>query len=314
MGRNKSRPDGYAPQLQFYLRETPEGGGLLHPGKIKASLDAQTRKECLVLVHGFNNTDSEAAVAYLGFRARQMEIFGTTDFSEFERRFGDTYWPGDADWWSFFDKLDFLIYPGAVHTAINSADELANVLWSMPNLEQVDFIGHSLGCRVILETMQLLRTRTLPLVRRVLLMAPAVPSEMLEPRGRFFILLRELSAEGTHIQILHSKEDWVLHFAFPPGQAMAGVAERSDRALGRFGPSPWMPGFQSTLTDMQVNGANHGDYWGHTRTPASRVATDAAGRFLRLGDPLARQLGIPRVLAPTLEPVPKRDLGVVRDT
>ena len=147
MGRNKKRPEGYAPLLQFYLRAKPEGGKLLHPGEIKASLDARTRKECLVLVHGFNNTDSEAAAAYLGFRTRQMEIFGAADPSGFERRFGDTYWPGDADWWWFFDKLDFLIYPGAVHTAVRSATELANLLREMPNLERVDFIGHSLGCR-----------------------------------------------------------------------------------------------------------------------------------------------------------------------
>ena len=56
----------------------------------------------------------------------------------------------------------------------------------MPSLERVDFIGHSLGCRVALETLLLLRTRSLPIVGRVVLMAAAVPSEMLESAGKFY--------------------------------------------------------------------------------------------------------------------------------
>src|SRR6202048_4714441 len=107
MGRNGKRPSDYAPLLQFYLRVKPEGGKLLVPGELRALPDALARRECLVLVHGFNSTDSEAADAYFGFRAREREIFDTGDGTGFDRRFGDTYWPGDADWWSFFDKLDF---------------------------------------------------------------------------------------------------------------------------------------------------------------------------------------------------------------
>src|SRR2546423_12245975 len=117
MGRDDKRPAEYSPLLQFYLRRKPEGGKLLEPGEVRAGLDAKTRKECLVLVHGFNNTDSEAAAAYFGFRQSEKEIFGSPDLKRFDQRFCDTYWPGDADWWSFFDKVDLLIYPAAVHTA-----------------------------------------------------------------------------------------------------------------------------------------------------------------------------------------------------
>jgi pimeloyl-ACP methyl ester carboxylesterase len=222
MGRNRKRPRDYAPLLQFYLRAKPEGGKLRVPGDLRALPDAQARRECLVLVHGFNNTDSEAANAYFGFRARQKEIFGTPDISGFDRRFGDTYWPGDADWWSFFDNVDFLTYPASVHTAVGAAKELATLLWQMPNLERVDFIGHSLGCRVTLETLLLLRSRTLPRIGRVVLMAAAVPSEMLERNGKFYGLLTELAAQGTDIRVLHSMQDTVLHYAFPPGQSLAG--------------------------------------------------------------------------------------------
>ena len=312
MGRNKQRPPLYAPLLQFYLRAKPEGGKLLDPGNLQALPDAKARRECLVLVHGFNNTDSDAAEAYFGFRARQKEIFGTPDVATFEQRFGDTYWPGDADWWSFFDKVDFLIYPNAVHTAVKAAKELADLLWEMPNLQRVDFIAHSLGCRVVLETLLFLRTRTLPMVGRLVLMAAAVPSEMLERNGRFYDLLTELAAEGTDILVLHSKQDPVLHYAFPPGQSLAGGKEASDRALGRFGPSPGMPGFQSTLTEREIAGAVHGDYWGPSNTSPSRVATEDAGRFLSLGD-IGRDVGAARdVGVPASAQVP-RELGVSRE-
>ncbi len=312
MGRDKKRPDSYKPLLELYLRGKQEGGKLLVPGIFRALPDALARRECLVLVHGFNNTDSEAAVAYLGFRVRQQEIFGTPDPTAFDRRFGDTYWPGDADWWSFFDKVDFLIYPSAVHTAVKAAQELVKLLWRLPNLERVDFIGHSLGSRVTLETLLLLRTRTLPRIGRVVLMAAAVPSEMLEYRGKFHGLLMELAAEGTTIRVLHSKQDSVLHYAFPPGQSLAGGKEASDRALGRFGPSPFMPGFNVTLTDREIAGASHGDYWGHTKTAPSRLATEEAGRFLSLGD-IGRELGVRRELGAPATWQPSRDLGDFRE-
>jgi pimeloyl-ACP methyl ester carboxylesterase len=312
MGRNKKRPEGYAPLLQFYLRTKTEGGKLLVPGELKAILDAPARRECLVLVHGFNDADSEAAEEYFGFRTRQKEIFGIPDVTDFDRRFGDTFWPGDADWWSFFDKVDFLIYPGAVHNAVQAAKELAELLWRMPSLQRVDFIGHSLGCRVALETMLLLRTRTLPIIGRVVLMAAAVPSEMLERGGKFYRLLTELAAEGTDIRVLHSKQDSVLHYAFPYGQSLAGRNEASDRALGRFGPSPWMPGFRSTLTEREIAGAVHGDYWGPSKTPASLVATEDAGRFLSLGQ-IGRDVGVARGAGVTAVLQSPRELGPIRE-
>jgi pimeloyl-ACP methyl ester carboxylesterase len=312
MGRNTRRPDSYRPLLELYLRGKVEGGKLLVPGVFRALPDALARRECLVLVHGFNNTDSEAAVAYLGFRGRQREIFRTPDPAAFDRRFGDTYWPGDADWSALFDKVDFMIYPSSVRTAIKAAPELAKLLWRMPNLERIDFIGHSLGCRVILETLLLLRTRTLPRIGRVVLMAAAVPSEMLERGGRFYDLLMELAAESTAIRVLHSKEDPVLHLAFPPGQSLAGAKEASARALGRFGPSPFMPGFNVTLTGRPIPGAIHGDYWGHSGTRPSREATEEAGKFLSLGD-IGRDLGVRRELGAPASWQPSRDLVDFRE-
>lgn len=312
MGRDRKRPAGYSPLLELYLRNKLEGGKLLVPAVFHGKLDALARRECLVLVHGFNNTEGEAAGAYFGFRARQNDIFVPGDPVSFDRRFGDSFWPGDADWWWFFDKVDFLIYPSAVHVSVKAGEQLANLLFQMPNIERVDFIGHSLGCRVILETLLRLRARVLPLVSRVSLMAAAVPSEMLEPGGRFYNLLGDLSREGTLIQVLHSQQDAVLHYAFPPGQALAGGKEASGRALGRYGPAPSMPGFGSTLTEREISGASHGDYWGEGGSGPSLAAAEAAGRFLALGD-IDRELGITRSVGVPMSGEPPRDLGIIRE-
>jgi pimeloyl-ACP methyl ester carboxylesterase len=312
MGREKGRPSGYVPFLEFYLRRKEEGGKLLVPGVFRGTLSAIARRSCLVLVHGFNNTDSDAARAYFGFRQRQVEAFRPPDPWDFDRYFGDAFWPGDADWWSVFDKADFLVYPAAVRTGIRAAREIASLLSQMPNLERVDFIAHSLGCRVALETLLLLRERPRPVVGRVCLMAAAVPSEMLEPGGRFYDLLRELALEGTRIHVLHSKQDDVLHLAFPPGQALVGGIEASTRALGRAGPTPAMPGFRATLTEQPIARAEHSDYWGHTKTAASIEATTEAGTFLALGA-VSREVSVRRALGVPAKPPPLRELGSARE-
>jgi len=305
MGKNTKRPCGYSPWLELYLRRDKEGGKLLDPGVYHGLLpDALARRTCLVLVHGFNNSDSGAATAYFAFRKRERALFNTVDPDAFEAQFGDTFWPGDAQW-GFFDKLDFLIYPTAVHTAVDAAKDLDALLAKLPNLERVDFIAHSLGARVVLETLLLVRKRALPRVGRVVLMAPAVPSEMLEPGGKFFDLLMQLWAEGIEVRVLHSLDDKVLHWAFPPGQSLAGKAEASERALGRYGPSVMMPGWSKTLKGITITGADHGDYWGDGAAGPSLQSTTEAGNFLRLGD-VRREVSPARALStPVALPVPR---------
>src|SRR5689334_6874456 len=305
MGKNAKRPCGYSPWLEFYLRRDKEGGKLLAPGQFHGLLPAAlARRTCLVLVHGFNNSDSGAATAYFAFRKRERALFNTVDPDAFEAQFGDTFWPGDAQW-GFFDKLDFLIYPTAVHTAVDAAKDLDALLAKLPNLERVDFIAHSLGARVVLETLVLLRKRSLPKIVRVVLMAPAVPSEMLEPGGKFFDLLMQLWAEGIEVRVLHSLDDKVLHWAFPPGQSLAGKAEASERALGRYGPSVMMPGWSKTLKGITITGADHGDYWGDGAAGPSLQSTTEAGNFLRLGD-VRREVSPARALStPVALPVPR---------
>lgn len=275
-------PEGYAPALKYDLRQQPEGGPLRRPGEMRGLDDEKARRECLVLVHGFNNHQGEAAAAYLGFRRRQCEIFRDVSPEGLEKRLGDTFWPGDAKGFGPLDWLDFMIYPVSVGVAQDAAPLLADLLWRMPNLERVDFIAHSLGCRLTLETLTLLLQRGRPAIGRVCLMAAAVPCDMLEPGGQFEATLWQLQTAGTEIRVLHSKMDPVLQFAFPPGQTLAG--EPSMRALGRYGPPPDMPGRGANVSEHRVFNAGHGDYWGHNPGAPMEDATRDAGVFLRLGD------------------------------
>jgi hypothetical protein len=292
-------PEGYECGLHLWLRQKHEGGSLLDPGEFRPG--NVSRRECLVLVHGYNNHAIETALAYRGFRRRQLQRYSEPITRTLHERLADTYWPGDANWWGPFDKADFLVYPAAVGTARRAGPILARLLLALPDLARVSFLGHSLGCRVVLETVQRLAQHGRPTIDRVCLMAAAVPAEMLEPGGRFHPLLTTLSTAGTEVKVLHSTGDRVLHLAFPAGQTAAG--EPSTRALGRVGPTASMPGHTATLTGRQMAAAGHGDYWGHSEAAIARIAAEYAGEFLHLG--LGRSID-------TREPDGPRPLGTPR--
>jgi len=294
---------GYGASLQFNLRQENEGGALRSPGEFLPPGVPQARRECLLAVHGYNNHRGEATEAYLGFREHQCAHYRDTDLAALDQRLGDVFWPGDAKWIGPLDWLDMLYYPAAVGVSRNAAPLLAQMLWSLPNLEEVDFIAHSLGCRVALETMQLIEARGYPRIRRVCLMAAAVPCELVEAGGQFEALLWRLHFGGSKIHVLHSRRDLVLMLAFPAGQTLAG--EPTNRALGRCGPPPGMPGAGASVSEHRVEGAGHSDYWGHKTGPAVEDAVRESGRFLAIGkearEICARQSAAERSLSPARE-------------
>lgn len=311
MARFKGYPKDYAPALRYWLREQPEGGALPAPGTLLCYPQVLARRECLVLIHGYNNHAGEAAAAYIGFRHRECGWFDDLTPEKLENAIGDAHWPGDSAWAGPLDWLDFAFYPFAVGVAKNAGPQLADLLHRLPNLERVHFIAHSLGCRVALETIARLRADGYPAMGRVCLMAAAVPCEMVESGGRFEALLRSLAVDGVEVRVLHSTEDRVLRFAFPPGQTAAG--EPTVRALGLNGPPVDMPGRGANVSELRIDGATHGDYWGHSTTVASEEATRDAGIFLRLGDHprefKARSVGAPRDTGNAREVGWSRDLA-----
>lgn len=282
MARFSGFPDNYRPRLKFDLRVQNEGGELLKPGRILGDVGVFNRRECLILVHGFNNHAGEAAVAYTGFRTCEAQRFEDLRPEVLEKLLGDTYWPGDADWPGPLDLLDFLIYPKAVATAQEAGPVLGDLILQFEMIDRIHFIGHSLGCRVVLETLMYLSQKNFPLSRvgGVCLMAAAVQTDMVVENGRFAPLLDNLGAARAKVLVLHSVKDTVLHFTFGPGQTAAGEGW-FPTALGRFGPPPGMRG---VVFKEAIEGAGHSDYWGWRDNDPSKAATAAAGDFFKLGD------------------------------
>jgi hypothetical protein len=280
VARFKALPEGYDPWLVMSVRETEEGGDVCDI-KCDPPMPATSARHLVILVHGFNNHLGEAAEAYQGFRTRQYPLAGVTP-PALEGGLGDFFWPGDADWAWLLDKADFLIYPAAVKKAPDAGERLAACLAALPNLLWIDFVGHSLGCRVVLECIRALveMPRPTPVIRRVVLMAAAVPDFMVVPPHR----LAKAVAAAESLVVLHSTSDTVLHFAFPPGQTAAGAGEGVlPTALGRFGPPAGMAG---RVDHHRVIDAGHGDYWGKAdkaaREPVRATAAAHIADALRL--------------------------------
>jgi pimeloyl-ACP methyl ester carboxylesterase len=238
----------------------------------------------------------DAGRSYQAFRDRQYPLAQEIS-PRLEGLIGDCFWPGDADWASLLDKTDFFFYPSAVHRAPDAGRLLAEYLSRLPDLLQVHFVGHSLGCRVVLECIRHLKRG--PQVGQVILMAAAVPTFMVA-EGRN---LASAMKKAGSVLVLYSRADEVLHYSFPPGQTLAGKGEGIlPVALGRDGPPA---GTSGRIESHLVANAGHGDYWGaweqddipsrKSEEAASKVAGLVAGN-LRLGQ-RRREVGTQRAPA-----------------
>lgn len=305
MSRFRGLPTNYHPGLVLSLRDAPEGGALLLQVRSDPPTPPSAARELVVLVHGFNNHMGEAAQSYQGFRQRQYPLAGVPP-PALEPGLGDFFWPGDAAWAGLLDQADFLVYPTAVNTAPLAGARLAHCIAELPNLVVLNFVGHSLGCRVVLECIRTLLTLRRPHIRHVVLMAAAVPDFMVSAGG---VLARAAEAAES-VLVLHSTSDTVLHYAFPPGQTVAGWGEGVlPVALGRFGPPAGMPG---QVRGCRIGDARHGDYWG-TQGAGVSPQSDAVGAVVAGHVAEALQLARPsRVSAPARRPDAYSPTAMVR--
>lgn len=277
MSRYFDPPEDYRPELVFQLRQKLEGGDLLPDVRQEPPVDRYARIEAIVLVHGFNNHYGEAGNSYYHFRLHQYERAVPQLLPRaLEQILADLFWPGDAAWWGLFDLLDFLVYPAAVGTSRDAAPLLARRLRSLPNLRTVHFVGHSLGCRVILETIDDILRNGGPAVGKVCLMAAAVPLFMVQSDGA----LAAAMEDAEDVRILYSDDDWVLRDTFPPGQTLAGGNEGFfPAALGLNGPV----GVAARTDPVDITDAVHGDYWGDSKRPPASLAADRIAEFFHFG-------------------------------
>lgn len=268
----------YRPSLKLNLRKHVEGGPLHVTGNLVPKSNPPSKRVCLVLVHGFNNHVGEASQAYYSFRIKQDLLHKNQIKNDLESRLADTFWPGDAKWLTGLDSLDFLFYPRAVHVAKNAAPLLAKLISIIPGLLTVHFIGHSLGCRLILETIKILQEKDSLNIGNVCLMAPAIENEMVSPGGKFESVLLKLHTNKSKILILHSTSDLVLGGSFPVGQKLAGEGN-FPCALG-LKPTPDMIGL---VEKIKISGASHSDYWGTKDNEQSLLSAYSVGTFFNFG-------------------------------
>jgi hypothetical protein len=284
------------------LRSQPERGG-----PVRATVEDKDGLEkdpdwrhLLVLVHGFNNLESEAEGKY----DRYLDILrpGLEKSRVAPDAVAKFHWPGNAAVGPF-SIFDFAGYPVDVERALQSVGPLAaflsRLIATRPAGRLISFVGHSLGCRLIVEAMCRLGAAgpAGPPLAVVSLMAAAVPVALAEAGQPL------AGAPTAAVKVLkaHSRSDWVLWLAFPAGQFGAWLAEYEAaayvEAVGRNGNPA---GFGESLPRK---GNGHGDYW--TDEFAAAVLLVTMDATLRSLPPPAE---IPPHDLPPVGETPARDL------
>jgi hypothetical protein len=252
---------GPTPRLfTLSLRSQPERGGPVRATvEDKDGLEKDTEwRHLLVLVHGFNNSESEAEGRY----DRYVDILrpGLEKSRVAPDAVAKFHWPGNAAVGPF-PIFDFAGYPVDVERALQSVGPLAvflsRLLATRPTGCLISFVGHSLGCRLIMEAMCRLGAAgpAGPPLAVVSLMAAAVPVALAEAGGP----LAGAPAAAARVLKAHSRNDWVLWLAFPAGQSLAWAAGIEGaayvEAIGRNG-NPAGCG-----ESLPRKGNGHSDYW-----------------------------------------------------
>ena len=220
------------------LRADSSGGNpVAHVGDIVIRTDAQPNpnpsaplepdliqaiqgRDVLLGTHGFNVSRADG-ISYLNHWNEWLRL-GANGF------FVAVLWPGDARWIPVID------YPLEDNEAIRSGRLLAEYLTiKFKGANTLSFASHSLGARMVLETI-----RNLPDVnlKTITMMAGAIDDTCLSDQ------YKDVVPRMSQISVLASGRDDVLKWAFPAGNPVAGIVTRGEPywrgALGRYGPNP----------------------------------------------------------------------------
>jgi pimeloyl-ACP methyl ester carboxylesterase len=210
--------------------------------------DIRGCRRLAIFVHRFNASKSKAAKAW-AITDKTLSSVSLTRIDATAR----FYWPGDSE---TFSKL---AYPTKIRVAERCGRSLGHFLAreGQPTAPlTVYFVGHSLGCRVVLDATEALRESTAAWVNDNLLMAAAVPVGLCEGSRKYF----GKAARGDEA-VLYSGTDLVLKWIFEPGQLVAQL---------RYGePSPgWhvaavgsKGGPRQRWSGQADVNLGHGQYW-----------------------------------------------------
>lgn len=248
----------YRVQVSVRQPGTKSGGPVVPAWEQGGHLEGVS--ELLILVHGYNVSVTDALGSYCAFLGNLKDKFNTqsSPVAEF-------LWPGDEP-----NKIiSTLDYPNQIQPSIDSAAQFATYLAKLTHSAPLvlNFVGHSLGCRVVLEILKLW-TPALPanvFVRAVVLMAAAVVVKQVDGNGP----LRPAATLSLNNPVLYSNGDDVLHWTFPLGEMAAGEGFFPIAVGHAGGPvATW-----HAPSKMAHNGQpyGHGSYW-----PGKESATQVA--------------------------------------
>jgi pimeloyl-ACP methyl ester carboxylesterase len=214
---------------------------------------ADPRRRAVLLIHGYNVTESNAAKTLDGFRT-SLAYFAP----DLPRDTFTCTWTGNM--WS----LGPAAYPFMLRYAKRSAETLLKEIqewYARPwAAEELVIVAHSLGCRLTLEMLSAMNSQGRPPSLKklvVILMAAAVPVEHMELEGQ---LRAALKATDATI-VLHSQDDGVLRKWFRIGQTVA-LDGRWPEAVGLRG-SPQSAGWSQSVP---MHAFDHSDYWAELET------------------------------------------------
>jgi hypothetical protein len=208
-------------------------------------------REVLLVTHGFSVPQLEG-MQELSDWARLLDLGNAAVVG--------MLWPGDARW---IPKLD---YPVEGDEAMKSGDLFAAFVdANFAGALSVSFASHSLGARVVLETLARLKRKT----KRLLVMAGAIDNTCLSQE------YMAAAASVETISVLSSRGDDVLKWAFPTGNFLSGIISRGvpyvHEALGREGPAEPFPDPNNIHADWQIPDDwefGHGNYLPAAPVPA----------------------------------------------
>jgi pimeloyl-ACP methyl ester carboxylesterase len=256
-------------------------------------------RHILILVHGFNNSRKQAEGSYAAMTELLNQYFAGRKGADAIAHF---QWPGNAAVGPF-PALDFSGYPVDVKRSFEAADVFAKYVAAFTTLgatrRRISLLGHSLGCRLILEAFERV-AKLNPTVdfEIVGLMAPAVPVELVSANQRLE------ATEGLPKAMIkfHSSRDIVLRVAFPAGQGLAAVGGIEPKAYGAAVGLHGNPKSFGEAIERPANG--HGDYW-----PDKEVAYHMASR-IEPATPRSfeERVVLPRALLPAHE-IEVRDIS-----
>lgn len=215
-------------------------------------LDAIHSREVFFGTHGFEVNQADG-VAHLTFWFTNLQIGNAVPIG--------ILWPGDCVIPIFVD------YIVEGREAINSGKELATFLnANFTGAVRLSFASHSLGARVVLQTIAGLAGGFQ--VRRVMLMAGAIDDNCLT--GEYSAAASKID----EISILASTCDDVLAFAYPLGNPLQGIIDRGHpyyrAALGRTGPAQPSSVGSRLRSNWQI--PSNLKYGHHNYLPGQRIA------------------------------------------